>query len=254
MTVQYDHQKLEYGYCEASRVKESIFITYMEDKIEPSSKELYSCIQDRLCQKEIGNVVGDATGWNVSLEDEALYLLTRGIRDVVSHLIEKVTAGEQPDMPAAYYPMNSWGAIYNKGSHAKIHNHFPCLWSSVYYVKGSTKDSPLCFPDFDVAIPPETGYCVNFPAYMWHYVPPLVHDEDRCSFAVNWLYCDSVLRDQCYGYGEYYNRKQLESHLPPNPWVDKSIQKDRDYVSKTTIPSLHEGGYVNRNKRPNKEI
>jgi hypothetical protein len=237
-------------------VKEQIYITYIENLIEPSNKELYSSISNQVCQKEIGNVEGEATSWNVSLEDESLYLLTRGIRDCVSQLLhsENVTAGEFPDMPSALFPMNSWGVIYNKGAHAKVHNHFPCLWSSVYYVNASSDNSPLCFPDFDVAIPPETGYVVNFPAYMWHYVPPLNADENRCSFAVNWLYADAVLRANMFGYGDYYNRQQIEANLPPNPWVNQALMKDKTHVSITTITTLNEGSYVNRNKRPNKEI
>jgi len=252
--AKYDHQKLEYGYSQTSGVKENIFVTHMDHLIEPSNKELFACVEERYLQKDIGNVQGRATSWNVPLEDAALYELCKTLRVVVSDLLHHLTEGEQPDMPAAYYPMNAWGVVYNKGDHAKMHNHFPCLWSTVYYINADKDGAPLCFPDFDVAVPCETGMAINFPSYMWHYVPPLNADENRCVFAVNWLYCDSTIRDCMWGHGEYFNQRQIRAHMPPNPWLNKVAQCDPEHISITHTKTLHEGVYANRNKRPNKEI
>ena len=253
----YEHQRFQYKYSKTSGVVEDIYVSYMENLIEPSNRELYECVKTSQLDNKIGNVEagksGEATGWNVSIEQQAFYLLTKGVQTIVSDLLYSLTDGQQPDIPAAYYPMNSWGVIYQKGGQALVHNHFPALWSSVYYIKAESKDSPLCFPDFDCGIPPESGYVVNFPAYMWHYVPELKEHEDRAVFAVNWLYWYATLRDCMWNSAQWHNERQVRGNMPPSPWLEKTEMKTREHTSITHIPTLHEGAYANRSKRPHRE-
>ena len=107
----YEHQRFQYKYSKTSGVVEDIYVSYMENLIEPSNRELYECVKTSQLDNKIGNVEagksGEATGWNVSIEQQAFYLLTKGVQTIVSDLLYSLTDGQQPDIPAAYYPMNS---------------------------------------------------------------------------------------------------------------------------------------------------
>ena len=249
--MKFDHQRFDYGYDKAgTKCKETITITYLEPHLGPSNSELYNAIQGNIRTEQLGNVYAKSTSWNAPLESKSIFLGVQAMQGAVCSLLHELSDGQQPDIPQAYYPMNAWGVIYNKGDRVKVHNHFPCLWSQVYYVKTGKDSAPLIFPDIDAIIKPEAGMCVQFPSYLWHHVKPLEQDEDRAVLSANWIYCDSTIRDCMFGYETLYNRSQLEANMPPNPWLIRWQQVNDPNIPVSTNPSLHYSDiYEYRNKR-----
>ena len=87
-----------------------------------------------------------------------------------------------------YRIQDCWGAIYKKGDWTKKHDHWPCVWSFVYYVECCSKCSPLVFHDAPEGthwIRPEIGKLVLFPAWLLHSVPEQICDHDRIMVAGN---------------------------------------------------------------------
>lgn len=70
-----------------------------------------------------------------------------------------------------------WGAIYREGDRTIMHNHWPHLWSFVYYVKCPDSSAPLMFdrciqPNGTIQrILPKTSLMVLFPGWVNHSVP-----------------------------------------------------------------------------------
>lgn len=68
-----------------------------------------------------------------------------------------------------------WGMKYESNNYAKVHDHWPALWSFSYYIN-PPKDGPkIIFPDTIVdnkvyELQPEHGMMVIFPAYTKHLV------------------------------------------------------------------------------------
>ena len=244
-----DHQRFDYGYTAGTKAKETITVTYLEPHIEPSNSELYNAIRGNIRTDQLGNVYAKSTSWNAPLESRSIFLGVQAMQAAVCNILHKLSDGQQPDIPQAYYPMNAWGVIYKKGDRVKVHNHFPCLWSQVYYVKTGKDSAPLIFPDIDAVIKPETGMCIQFPSYLWHHVKPIENDEDRAVLSANWIYCDSTIRDCMFGYENEYNKTQLQANMPPNPWLIR-WQQNNDGIPLSTNPSLHFSDiYEYRNKR-----
>ena len=85
-------------------------------------------------------------------------------------------------------PFDCWGVIYNKGDWTKVHNHWPSVWSFVYYVKACINCSPLVFPDCnDIRVMPKSGNMVMFPGWVRHSVPEQTCDHERIVVAGNLL-------------------------------------------------------------------
>ena len=86
------------------------------------------------------------------------------------------------------YLNDTWGLIYTKGQSAKIHNHWPSLWSYTYCVSACDKCSPLVFPHAE-GVPyivwPKTSQIVVFPSWLHHEVPEHECDHDRIMLSGN---------------------------------------------------------------------
>ena len=87
------------------------------------------------------------------------------------------------------YKVNDcWGAIYRKGDWTKKHDHWPNVWSFVYYVDCSDDCSPLLFheaPQGTHYVYPKIGKMVLFPSVLVHSVPKQTCDFDRIMVAGN---------------------------------------------------------------------
>ena len=101
----------------------------------------------------------------------------------------------------------SWMTRLERGEEIPRHNHRNCQWSGVlYYGEYDDNSCPLMFENplpalfcfdhkadndcpahSDVAIPPNTGYAVFFPAYLPHYSRPHNTDIPRQSLAFNFV-------------------------------------------------------------------
>ena len=85
------------------------------------------------------------------------------------------------------YLNDTWGLIYNKGQSAKMHNHWPSLWSYTYCVFACEKCSPLVFPNAQepLSVIPKTSQMIVFPAWLQHEVPTHTCEHDRIMISGN---------------------------------------------------------------------
>ena len=88
------------------------------------------------------------------------------------------------------YLNDTWGLIYNKGQSAKMHNHWPSLWSYTYCVFACEKCSPLVFPNAQepLSVIPKTSQMIVFPAWLQHEVPTHTCEHDRIMISGNITY------------------------------------------------------------------
>jgi len=79
-----------------------------------------------------------------------------------------------------------WGADYHKGDYSKVHEHWPFLWSFVFYVDCCDKCAPLKFPSTDnYKITPKIGCLTIFPSWILHNVPIQACEHNRIMIAGN---------------------------------------------------------------------
>ena len=85
------------------------------------------------------------------------------------------------------YLNDTWGLIYNKGQSAKMHNHWPSLWSYTYCVFACEECSPLVFSNAQepLSVIPKTSQMIVFPAWLQHEVPTHTCEHDRIMIAGN---------------------------------------------------------------------
>ena len=85
------------------------------------------------------------------------------------------------------YLNDTWGLIYNKGQSAKMHNHWPSLWSYTYCVFACEECSPLVFPNAQepLSITPKTSQMIVFPSWIQHEVPIHTCEHDRIMISGN---------------------------------------------------------------------
>ena len=86
--------------------------------------------------------------------------------------------------PIALKYSNFWANVYEKGDFAKSHDHIPCLFSFVYFVKSKWYYSPLVFSDGN-RVRPKEGRYVIFPGYLKHYVPQHRYSNNRITISGN---------------------------------------------------------------------
>jgi hypothetical protein len=82
---------------------------------------------------------------------------------------------------------DTWGLIYNKGQSAKMHNHWPSLWSYTFCVNACESCAPLVFPtcEYEYDVEPMPAQLIIFPAWVMHEVPPHTCDHERIMIAGN---------------------------------------------------------------------
>ena len=85
-----------------------------------------------------------------------------------------------------------WGAIYNEGNYTIRHNHWPHLWSFVYYVRCPENCAPLVldgmvtqFGRMGNHFYPSDGDMIMFPGWVNHSVPKHESSSDRVVVAGN---------------------------------------------------------------------
>ncbi len=83
-----------------------------------------------------------------------------------------------------------WGGFYTKGQHIIAHDHWPYLWSWVYYVKCCDDCTPLVFDNGlgeqqPLELTPKEDNMVMFPSLISHSIPPHGCNHDRIVVAGN---------------------------------------------------------------------
>ena len=90
-------------------------------------------------------------------------------------------------LKVSLYLNDTWGLIYNKGQSAKMHNHWPSLWSYTYCVFACEECSPLVFSNAQepLSVIPKTSQMIVFPAWLQHEVPTHTCEHDRIMISGN---------------------------------------------------------------------
>ena len=78
-----------------------------------------------------------------------------------------------------------WGMIYKKGDHAVVHDHWPALWSGVYYIKSPENSGDLFFPQLKQAFQPKENMLVLFNGSTRHGVKENLSDSERVAISFN---------------------------------------------------------------------
>jgi len=85
------------------------------------------------------------------------------------------------------YLNDTWGLVYTTGQSAKVHNHWPSLWSYTYCVSACGNCSPLVFPNAKepLSVTPKTSQIIVFPSWLHHEVPIHKCEHDRIMLSGN---------------------------------------------------------------------
>ena len=85
------------------------------------------------------------------------------------------------------YLNDTWGLVYTTGQSAKVHNHWPSLWSYTYCVSACEECSPLVFPNAKepLSVTPKTSQMIVFPSWLQHEVPIHKCEHDRIMLSGN---------------------------------------------------------------------
>ena len=85
------------------------------------------------------------------------------------------------------YLNDTWGLVYTTGQSAKVHNHWPSLWSYTYCVSACENCSPLVFPNAKepLSVTPKTSQMIVFPSWLQHEVPKHTCEHDRIMLSGN---------------------------------------------------------------------
>ena len=131
--------------------------------------------------------------------------LIRHIMELVNHVTYWVLADVNRQAPAFSWSLQAWANVNRTGAFNRQHIHSGATWSGIYYV--DTGDPPAdaqhgtlvlttsdpgrastFMPELastEIAMKPEPGLTVRFPAYLPHAVSPHKGKRPRISIAFN---------------------------------------------------------------------
>ena len=125
------------------------------------------------------NVKANMSGWYMQKENDSYaWVCNKAINLALRNSPHKTD----------YEVADCWGATYTYNDYTKKHDHWPHVWSFVYYVECCEKCSPLLFHDGHEGthyIYPKTGKMVLFPSILVHSVPKHTCSHDRIMVAGN---------------------------------------------------------------------
>lgn len=127
------------------------------------------------------NLVAHRTGWNMYQKGRAGEALFQELCEIACHF----SAEHSPTDDFVPLVTSCWGAIYGQGDFARPHDHWPSVWSFVYFADVGESPSPLVFPNAKRAIKPRNSMFCLFPGWALHEVPPQQSASERVMVAGN---------------------------------------------------------------------
>ncbi len=125
------------------------------------------------------NVKAQMTDWNMQ-DKPGFDVLKTKILDIVEFISKKYY-----NRPMKTRISDMWGMLYRKGDHAVVHDHWPALWSGVYYLKAPKKSGDLFFPQLKQSLMPTDNQLVIFNGSTRHGVKENLNDEERLCVSFN---------------------------------------------------------------------
>ena len=134
--------------------------------------------------REYGDKQNKKTNVKAHMTDWFMHDNSTGFQWVCNQAIDIATKNNPHPLDMIAY--DCWGAIYKEGDYTVMHNHWPHLWSFVYYVNCPPHSAPLILDKSEksITILPSAGMMVLFPGWINHSVPAHV-GEDRIVIAGN---------------------------------------------------------------------
>ena len=128
------------------------------------------------------------TRWDMHTVYESFILVSEKAIEIASDCpvaTKTDTSGNPLKVPL--YLNDTWGLVYTTGQSAKMHNHWPSLWSYTYCVSACEECSPLVFPNAKepLSVTPKTSQIIVFPSWLQHEVPVHTCDHERIMLSGN---------------------------------------------------------------------
>ena len=170
---------------------------YFTDKYPVKVKQITGLDNDQLEKdiREAGDYLGGRTAakclmtrWDMHTVYESFVLVSEKAMEIAEAcpLSTKTDTDGNP-LKVPLYLNDTWGLVYNTGQSAKIHNHWPSLWSYTYCVSACEECSPLVLPNAKepLSVTPETSQMIVFPSWIKHEVPVHKCEHDRIMLSGN---------------------------------------------------------------------
>ena len=145
--------------------------------------------------REAGDYLGGRTAakclmtrWDMHTVYESFVLVSEKAMEIADACpLATKTDTEGTPLKVPLYLNDTWGLVYTTGQSAKVHNHWPSLWSYTYCVFACGDCSPLVFPNAQepLSVTPKTSQIIVFPAWIKHEVPIHKCEHDRIMISGN---------------------------------------------------------------------
>ena len=170
---------------------------YFTDKYPVKVKQITGLDNDQLERdiKEAGDYLRGRTAakclmtrWDMHTVYESFVLVSEKAMEIAEAcpLSTKTDTDGNP-LKVPLYLNDTWGLIYTTGQSAKVHSHWPSLWSYTYCVFACEDCSPLVFPNAKeyLSVTPKTSQMIVFPSWIKHEVPLHKCEHDRIMISGN---------------------------------------------------------------------
>ena len=170
---------------------------YFTDKYPVKVKQIIGLDNDRL-EKDIieagDNLDGRTaakchmTRWDMHTVYESFVTVSEKAMEIAAACpLATKTDTEGNSLKVPLYLNDTWGLVYTTGQSAKVHNHWPSLWSYTYCVSACENCSPLVFPNAQkpLSVTPKTSQMIVFPSWLQHEVPMHKCEHDRIMISGN---------------------------------------------------------------------
>ena len=170
---------------------------YFTDKYPVKVKQITGLDNDQLEKdiREAGDYLGGRTPakclmtrWDMHTVYQSFVLVSEKAMEIAEAcpLSTKTDTDGNP-LKVPLYLNDTWGLVYTTGQSAKVHNHWPSLWSYTYCVSACEECSPLMFPNAQepLSVAPKTSQMIVFPAWIKHEVPIHKCEHDRIMLSGN---------------------------------------------------------------------
>ena len=162
----------------ASEKPTSLFTTFIVDD-ETNAKIIEEIRKSGDKQDYKTNVKALMTDW-VMTDKPGFDVLEKKILQISAFLSEKYY-----NRKTKLRVSDMWGMIYKKGEYARVHDHWPALWSGVYYIKAPKGSSGITFPQLKQKITPKDNMMIIFDGHTRHGVTENLSDEERIAVSFN---------------------------------------------------------------------
>ena len=170
---------------------------YFTDKYPVKVKQISGLDNDQLEKdiREAGDYLGGRTPakclmtrWDMHIVYQSFVLVSEKAMEIAEAcpLSTKTDTDGNP-LKVPLYLNDTWGLVYTTGQSAKVHNHWPSLWSYTYCVSACEECSPLVFPNAQepLSVAPKTSQMIVFPSWIKHEVPIHKCEHDRIMLSGN---------------------------------------------------------------------